>query len=179
MLEMGHPPLQIAVIGAAVCDEGVARLAYEVGREIARRGAVLVCGGGRGVMAAAAAGAHAEGGLAVGILPGADRDESPPAPDLDVAIFTGIGQARNQAIVLSAAAVIGVAGGWGTLTEIGLALKHGVPVTLLESWALERPDGRPEPLRARAETPAEAVEAALAAARAAGRAPAGARGGER
>ncbi len=167
MREMANPPLQIGVIGAAVCDESVERLAYEVGREIARRGAVLVCGGGRGVMAAAAAGAHAEGGLAVGILPGRDRAESPPAPDLDVAIFTGIGQARNQAIVLSAAAVIGIAGGWGTLSEIGLALKHGIPVTLLESWALERPDRRPEPLLGSAATPAEAVEAALAAAGAA------------
>ncbi len=170
MPKMGPWPLQIAVIGAAVCDESVERLAHEVGREIARRGAILVCGGGSGVMAAAAAGTRAEGGLAVGILPGRDREESPPAPDLDVAIFTGIGQARNQAIVLSAAAVIGIAGGWGTLTEIGLALKHGIPVTLLESWALERPDRRPEPLMGRASTPAEAVEAALAAARAAGRA---------
>lgn len=161
--------LQLAVVGAARCDERLAGLAREVGAEVARAGAVLVTGGRGGVMAAASEGARAAGGLTVGILPGAGAEASPPNPAVEVAVFTGIGQARNQVLVLSAAAVIAIGGGWGTLSEIALALKHGVPVVVLESWWPERPDGAAEPLLARAGTPGEAVAAALAAAREHGR----------
>jgi len=154
---------QIAVIGAASCDERRGREAREVGREIGRAGAILLCGGGGGVMAEAAAGARTEGGLTIGILPGRDAASSPPNPDIEVAVYTGIGQARNQVLVLSAGAVVGVGGGWGTLSEIGLALKHGIPVTLLGSWDLERPDGVAEPLLRRASSAREAVETALRA----------------
>ncbi len=114
-------------------------------------------------MAAVARGARETGGQTVGILPGADAIESPPNPHIELPIFTGMGQARNQVLVLSAEVVIGVGGGWGTLTEIGLALKHRIPVVLLESWRLERPDGRAEPLLQRAESARQAVELALAA----------------
>lgn len=157
--------LQIAVVGGAGDDPETGAAAYEVGRRLARAGATLVCGGGGGVMAAASRGARDEGALVVGVLPGASGAESPPNEAVEVAVFTGTGQARNLAVVLSAAAVIAVGGGWGTLSEIALALKHRVPVVTLGSWRLERPDGRPEPLLAAAATPAEAVERALAAAR--------------
>lgn len=157
-------PLQIAVIGGASCTPQQEKLAFEVGSEIARRGAVLLCGGRGGVMEAAARGAREAGGRTVGILPGESPETSPPNPHIELAIHTGIGQARNQVLVLSARGVVGVGGSWGTLTEIGLALKHRIPVVLLESWQLEPPDGRPEPLLMSAQTPTEAVELVVAAA---------------
>ena len=168
---MRNPELCLAVIGAADCDDRLGALAFEVGREIAARGAVLVCGGRGGVMAEAARGAIAGGGRTVGILPGRDAAQSRPSPFLDLAIYTGLGQARNQVVVLTAAAAIAIGGGWGTLSEIGLALKHGVPVVLLDSWTLDRPDGRPEPGLLGADSPSTAVERALEAAIAAGRTP--------
>ena len=154
---------RIGVIGSGACGERCRRLAFETGREIGRR-AVLLCGGRGGVMAAAAEGARSVGGMTVGILPGASAAESPPNPHIQLPIYTGIGQARNQVIVLSANAVVAVCGGWGTLNEIAIAAKHGVPVVRLESWRLEPPPGvDPGPLL-EAGTPAEAVRLALAAA---------------
>lgn len=168
---MAVEPLQLAVVGAAECDEALAGLAREVGRRAAGAGAVVITGGRGGVMAAASAGAREAGGLAVGILPGADASSSSPNSHLNAAVYTGMGQARNQIVVLSGAAVIAIGGGWGTLSEIALALKHRVPVITLESWTPKRPDGRREPGLARATSPAEAVERALEAARRAGRSP--------
>lgn len=153
--------LQLAVIGAGSCSAEIAELAHQVGFEIAQRGALLICGGGAGVMEAAARGARQNGGATLGILPGVSAAASPPNAFIDIPVFTGLGQARNQVIVLSADAVIGISGGWGTLTEIGLALKHGIPVVLLESWSLERPDGVAEPLLHTAASPKEAVELAI------------------
>ncbi len=156
--------MRIAVIGGATCDERRRRLAFQTGREIGRR-AVLLCGGRGGVMAAAAEGARSVGGLTVGILPGGGAAESPPNPHIQLPIYTGLGQARNQVIVLSAQAIVAVGGSWGTLTEIAMAMKHGVPVVCLESWRPERPDGVREDLLLQAATPAEAVGRAIAAAR--------------
>ena len=158
---MRSPRLSLAVIGGAVCTPEQGLLAHETGAEIARAGAVLLCGGRTGVMEAAARGAREAGGLTVGILPGECASSSPPNPYIELPIFTGVGQARNLVIVLSAAAVIGIGGSWGTLTEIGMALKHGRHVVLLDSWEPVRPDGRPEPRLHRARTAAEAVQTAL------------------
>lgn len=154
-------PLQIAVIGAGRCDDRLRELAWRTGEAIARSGAHLVCGGLGGVMAAASQGARAAGGLVVGILPGTDARTSPPNDAVDVAVYTGMGQARNLAVVLSGAAAIAVGGSWGTLSEIALAIKHGIPVVTLESWTLTPPDGRPEPRLREAATPDEAVALAL------------------
>lgn len=156
--------LQVAVVGAGRCAAATAAVAEAVGRELGDRGVCLVCGGRGGVMDAACRGVRAAGGIAVGILPGEDAAASPPNPSLDAVVFTGAGQARNLAVVLSAAAVIAVGGGWGTLSEIALAAKHGIPVVLLDSWGLEPPGGAPEPVLQRARDPAEAVRLALAAA---------------
>ena len=161
---MATPGPPIAVLGGAVCDERVGREAFEVGGRIARRGALLLCGGGGGVMAEAARGARGEGGRTVGVMPGADAAASPPNPHIELPIFTGLGQARNVVVVLSAAAAIAIGGEWGTLSEIALALKHRIPVVTLSSWRLARPDGRPEPLLQEARDPRQAVELALAAA---------------
>lgn len=131
--------LQIAVFGAGDCDEHVAELAFQVGRKLAAAGATLVCGGRGGVMAAACRGARSKGGQTVGILPGSSADDSQPNDDLTTVVYTGMGQARNLAVALSGKAAIALSGGWGTLSEMAMALKHGVPVVSLESW---RPDRR-------------------------------------
>ncbi|MCP3960013.1 MAG: TIGR00725 family protein [bacterium] len=151
----------MAVVGAAECDDRLRQAACAVGEGLARAGAHLICGGRGGVMAAASRGARAAGGLVTGILPGADAGESTPNDDLSLALFTGMGQARNLSVVLSGAAVIAVGGGWGTLSEIALALKHGIPVVTLESWSLSRPDGRNESLLRPADSPRRAVKLAL------------------
>jgi uncharacterized protein (TIGR00725 family) len=149
----------VAVIGSASCDPEVAALAREVGREIARRGAGLVCGGRDGVMRAACQGAKEEGGLTVGILPGVARGEANPY--VDVPVVTGLGEARNAIVVRTADTVIAVSGGYGTLSEIGLALKMGRPVVGLGTWEFCQ-SGQPVDAVVQADTPAQAVELALA-----------------
>jgi uncharacterized protein (TIGR00725 family) len=149
----------VAVIGSASCSQEVAAQAEAVGREIARRGAVLVCGGRGGVMEAACRGAKAEGGITVGILPGADRGEANRY--VDIAIATGMGEARNAIVVRTADAVVAVSGGYGTLSEIGLALKMGRPVVGLGTWELQQA-GQAVAAVVQATTPAQAVERALA-----------------
>ena len=144
--------LVIAVIGASDAPMTVCELAFELGREIARRGAVLINGGRTGVMESAAAGARKEGGHTIGILPGYDRRAA--NRHIEFAIATGIGEARNAVIVASADAVIALAGEGGTLAEIGFAKKFGKPIVALDSWP------EIEGLR-RAETPADAVALAL------------------
>jgi uncharacterized protein (TIGR00725 family) len=161
---MTVPARRLTVIGGAVCTDDQRHLALETGREVARAGAILLCGGRSGVMEAAAEGARSEGGATVGVMPGVGPADSPPNPYIDLPIYTGLGQARNQVLVLSGEAVIGIGGSWGTLTEIGLSIRHGIPVVLLESWGLEPPDKKAEPLLYRASNPVEAVETALRAA---------------
>jgi uncharacterized protein (TIGR00725 family) len=148
----------IAVVGAAQCSADEATLAETVGRELAKRGIGLVCGGGGGVMEAASRGAQAEGGLVVGILPGASPAEG--NPHLTVALATGLGHARNTLVVLGGEAVIAVGGGYGTLSEIALALKVGRRVIGLGTWEAARPDGSPAEI-VRAGSAVEAVEMAV------------------
>jgi uncharacterized protein (TIGR00725 family) len=151
-------PITIAVIGGGQCTRKEARLAEEVGRELARRGAVLVCGGLGGVMEAACRGAGAEGGTTIGILPGEDSHTA--NPHVQIPIATGLGYARNIAVVRSARAVIAVGGSYGTLSEIGYALQGGTPVIGLETWSLSR-NGRNDSSIIPAKSPAEAVDRAL------------------
>jgi uncharacterized protein (TIGR00725 family) len=104
---------------------------------VAERGGVLLCGGRGGVMEAAAEGARAAGGLTLGILPGISAKDSPPNPHIDLAIFTGLGEARNWINVCASDAIIAIGGGFGTLSEIALALKAQKPVVLIGSWRFE------------------------------------------
>lgn len=159
--ESERPRLQIAVVGGAESDKRLHRAAFTVGEALARVEVGLICGGRGGVMEAACRGALSAGGAAIGILPGADALETPPNDALSWAIFTGTGQARNLSVVLSSSAVIAIGGGWGTLSEIALALKHRVPVVILESWSLSRPDGAEDPLLTSASSPRQAVRKAL------------------
>ncbi|MFN2617527.1 MAG: TIGR00725 family protein [Thermoleophilaceae bacterium] len=111
------------------------RLAEEVGRRLAQAGAAVVSGGLGGVMEAACRGAREAGGTTVGILPGLDR--SAANPFVEVALPTGLGEARNALVVRAADALVAVGGGYGTLSEIALALKGGKPVIGLGSWEIE------------------------------------------
>ncbi|MHB0915809.1 MAG: TIGR00725 family protein [Thermoleophilia bacterium] len=158
---MGNHKRYIAVIGAGTSDEATAAAAEEVGRLIARAGAVLVCGGMGGVMEAACRGARSEGGVTLGILPGLGRGEANPY--LDYSVCTGVGHARNLAVAASGDAVIAVGGEFGTLSEIGLARKTGRPVVLLGSWSVSRNGESPAGVTVAA-SPESAVELALSGA---------------
>lgn len=148
----------VSVVGSGDASPEISELAYEVGRLLAQSGAVLVCGGLGGVMDDAAKGAKHAGGLTVGILPGSSRKGA--SSFLDVVLPTGIGQARNALVALAGDAVIAIGGGFGTLSEIGFALKAGKPVVGLRTWELYR-EGREEPHIVKATRPDEAVAKAL------------------
>ena len=148
----------IAVIGGSECSAQEAHLAEEVGREIARQGAILVCGGLGGVMTAACRGASSEGGMTIGILPGNSRQTA--NPHVQIPIVTNLGDARNVIVVKSAQAVIAIDGSYGTLSEIGHALRSGIPVIGLNTWSLSL-DGQADNSIITAESPAEAVSKAF------------------
>jgi uncharacterized protein (TIGR00725 family) len=132
---------------------------------MARRGCVLLCGGRGGIMERAAAGAKDGGGRTVGVLPGRSARESPPNESIELPLFTGLGQARNLVLVLSSQAIIAIDGGWGTLSEIAHAIKHGVPVVLLESWEALHAEAENEALIDLATESGQAVDLAMTAAR--------------
>jgi uncharacterized protein (TIGR00725 family) len=152
--------VQVAVCGPGDCTAAEAARAHEVGRLLADRGAVVICGGGSGVMGAVAAGARSAGGIVVGIRPTATRADA--SPDLTVTIATGMGEARNAIIVASADAVIVVGGSWGTLSEVALARRRDVPVISLGGWWIQDGGGRPVGGIRYVASPEEAVRAALA-----------------
>jgi uncharacterized protein (TIGR00725 family) len=159
----GPDALYIAVVGGGGdLDETERDRAEAVGRAVAEAGAVLVCGGLDGVMEAACRGAHDGGGLTVGILPGRHRAEA--NPHVDIAIPTGLGEARNALVVRAADAVVAVAGEYGTLSEMALALRAGIPVVGLDTWELGRA-GVADHAIVRATDPAHAVEQAVTLAR--------------
>lgn len=122
----------IGVIGASEASEKGKEVARQVGREIARAGAVMVCGGLGGVMEAAARGCAEEGGEVLGLLPG--PDPAAANPWVTIAVPTNIGYARNIVITHTAAALIAVEGEYGTLSEVAIGLKLGRPVLALDSW---------------------------------------------
>ncbi len=149
---------QVAVIGGGQASSRETKLAEEVGRLLARRGVILVCGGLGGVMEAVCRGASAEGGLTIGILPGESRRGANRY--VQIPIVTGIGYARNVAVVKSAQAVIAIGGSYGTLSEIGHALQSGIPVVGLETWTLSK-NGKTNNSVIPVSSAAEAVDTAL------------------
>src|SRR5436190_18560691 len=134
----------VAVVGPSEASPDEIAAAEGVGAELAGRGAVVVCGGLGGVMEAACRGAKGAGGTTVGILPGADRAAANAF--VDVALPTGLGEARNALVVRAADVLIAVGGAYGTLSEIALALKAGKRVVGLRSWDIDgvEPAGSPE-----------------------------------
>ena len=118
--------VRIGVIGPGECTEREGAIAYEVGQVLARREAIVVTGGLGGVMREASRGAADGGGLVLGILPG--RDATGANEYVTVAVPTGLGEARNALVVRASQAIVAVGGSWGTLSEIALAMRTGVPV---------------------------------------------------
>jgi uncharacterized protein (TIGR00725 family) len=156
---MSQRKLIIAVIGAREPSPEDAGLAEEVGREIARQDAALICGGLGGTMEAACRGAASEGGITIGVLPGDDPDAA--NPHVQIPIATGIGYARNVVVVRSAKAVIAIGGSYGTLSEIAYALAANTPVIGLNTWSISR-DGKQDDSINYVQSPSEAVKKALA-----------------
>ena len=151
---------RIGVMGPADCSPEVYELARKVGFLIGREGAILISGGLSGVMEASAKGAREAGGITIGILPGNDAAEANHY--IDIPIVTDLGNARNVINVLTSQAIIAIHGAHGTLSEIALAMKCGVPVVGLQTWSLISPGGETPPMTP-ANSPEEAVEAALKA----------------
>jgi uncharacterized protein (TIGR00725 family) len=125
----------IAVIGAGTADEAILKIAEDVGRLIARRGAVLICGGLGGVMETASKGAKSAGGITVGILP--QNHTKDANPNIDIPIASGFGEGRNVIIARTADAIIAVGGEYGTLSEIAFGLKMGKPVIGIGTWNIK------------------------------------------
>jgi len=143
--------IRIGVIGGARPDPEFRKIAYEVGRILAKKGAVLVCGGLTGVMEAAARGAKKEGGLSIGILPGSSTKETNPY--IDIAIATGMGFSRNHLVVMNSDALIAIDGEYGTLSEIAYGCVHKKKVVGIGTWNIEGVIP--------ADTPEQAVDSAL------------------
>jgi uncharacterized protein (TIGR00725 family) len=154
---------QIAVIGSGSCeqDSELAGLAEEIGRRLAEAGAVLVCGGLGGVMEAASRGASKGGGTVIGIVPSDSVENA--NPHCSHVVATGIGHARNLAVVASGEVVIAVGGEWGTLAEIGFARRLGRRVVTLRSWQARGEGAMADaPGVVAAQSPEQAVVTALA-----------------
>ncbi|MFC1940528.1 TIGR00725 family protein [Chloroflexota bacterium] len=148
----------IAVIGSGQPSAEEVKLAEEVGRELARHGAILVCGGLGGVMEAACRGASSGGGVTIGILPG--NSPNTANPYVHIPIVTNLGEARNVIVTKSARAVIAVGGSYGTLSEIALARQSNIPVIGLNTWSLSK-NGQADNSIIRVQNPTEAVSKAL------------------
>lgn len=146
----------IGVIGSSTCSSSVSEVAYIVGKEIARKNAIIICGGRGGVMEAACKGAKEEKGITIGVLPGNDKENANPY--IDIPIVTGMGEARNVIIARSSDAVIAIAGKYGTLSEIAFALRFDVPVVGIATWNINIPI-------LKAKNPKQAVGMALSAIR--------------
>ena len=148
----------VAVVGAGDATSALERVAEDVGRGLAERGAVLLCGGLSGVMEAACRGCRAGGGTSVGILPGDDRRAANEF--VDIVLATGMGEMRNALIVRAADVVVALGGEYGTLSEIAFALKIGRPVVGYDTWDLSK-QGPPRNGIVRATSADDAVAAAL------------------
>jgi uncharacterized protein (TIGR00725 family) len=148
----------VAVIGASKCTAQESKWAEEVGQELAKNGAAVICGGLTGVMEAVCRGANKAGGLTIGILPG-DTAEAANAY-VDIPVVTGLGYARNVIVVKSAQAAIAIGGSYGTLSEIAYACQRKIPIIGLNTWEMSR-NGNPDISIIRANTPKEAVALAL------------------
>lgn len=152
----------VGVAGASGAEPALLDQAEVLGRRLAEGGAIVVCGGGPGVMAAVCHGAQSAGGTTVGLLPGLDRAEG--NPHLTISIPTGLAQGRNLLLVRSSDALIAVGGGFGTLSEIALALRTSTPVIGLATWSLQLDDQQVDAFPV-AGDPDTAAQLALEAAR--------------
>ncbi|MBD3334406.1 MAG: TIGR00725 family protein [Candidatus Eisenbacteria bacterium] len=144
-------------MGGSDCPPDLYEETFRIARDLAAAGFAILCGGGSGVMEAAAHGAREAGGVTIGIMPGSNARESRPNAWIQIPIYTGLGDARNAVNVRSADIVVAVGGAYGTLSEIALALKIGKPVIGYRTWDLSDPPQGPPGAFRRAATPEEAV----------------------
>jgi uncharacterized protein (TIGR00725 family) len=135
----------LAVIGGAAANLDEQTVAERVGTTAAQCGWVVLTGGGSGVMSAASRGAVEAGGLTLAVLPTSRPEAGYPNPWVHLPVFTGAGNARNAFNVLSASLCVAIGGGAGTLSEVALAIKSGVPVWAWRSWTVESPAGESPP----------------------------------
>jgi uncharacterized protein (TIGR00725 family) len=147
----------ISVIGTSTASPLIYELAREAGRLLARAGCIVVCGGRGGVMEGVCRGASEAGGISVGLLPGEIREAN---PYVTIPLQTGLGEVRNFAVASAGEAVISIGGAFGTLSEIGFALRSGKPVIALNSWHVSEDGESPSPM-IEASTAEEAVRIAL------------------
>lgn len=131
----------VSVIGSSQCTSEIAQLAMRTGELLAKSGFGIVCGGGSGVMEAVCRGAAKVEGVTIGILPGDNPGSANPS--VQIPIPTGLGEARNAIVVRAGAAVLAIGGGYGTLSEIALALKWGKPVIGIRTWQAHDGEGKP------------------------------------
>ena len=151
----------IGVIGSTTAEPDILALAEEVGKEIARAGAAVVCGGLSGVMEAVCRGARKEGGLTIGIIPSDNKADANPF--VQIPIVTGMGMGRNVMLVKTADVLIAIGGEFGTLSEIAHSLNIGKKVIGLRTWKLEKAHTRPIPNLVEVDSPRRAVALALEA----------------
>lgn len=155
---MNQRPIIISVIGGSNAAQKDLDVAYEVGLELAKRGAIVLCGGLAGVMEAVCKGAKEGGGTTIGIMPGNTAGDANQY--VDIAIPTGLGYARNAIVASAGGAIIAIDGAYGTLSEIGHGLGDGTPIVGLNTWEFTI-DGKVDTTIDKAESPLEAVEKAL------------------
>jgi uncharacterized protein (TIGR00725 family) len=124
----------VGVVGSGSCDGVMTQIAEEMGERLAREAIAVLTGGRGGVMEAASRGAKKVGGLTIGILPGENREDANRY--VDIPIVTGLGEARNAIVARTSEVLVAIAGEYGTLSEIALALKMGRPVIGLQTWSL-------------------------------------------
>jgi uncharacterized protein (TIGR00725 family) len=148
----------ISVIGTSTASPGLYELARETGRLLAERGCIVVCGGRGGVMEGVCRGVMEAGGISVGLLPATLSEAN---PYVSIPLVTGLGEARNVAVVSAGQAVISIGGAYGTLSELGFAMRQGKRVVGLNTWRIEDENGERPAALVRVSTPLEAVTAAL------------------
>jgi uncharacterized protein (TIGR00725 family) len=147
----------ISVVGTSTASPEIYELARETGRLLAERGCIVVCGGGGGVMEGVCRGASEAGGISVGLLPNTLSEAN---PYVSIPLVTGLGEVRNVAVVSAGQAVISIGGAYGTLSELGFAMRQGKRVVGLNTWRIEDENGKPAALVC-VSTPLDAVTAAL------------------
>ena len=155
--------MRVSVIGGQEAQGEALRTAFEVGRELGRRGHVLICGGRGGVMREACRGAKESGGLTIGILPGEDTSDANEF--VDVPLPSGVGFARNVMVARAGEGVIAIGGNYGTLSELAFALISGRPIVGLETWELRDAMGQEPPIERFTDAAAavDAIERAILA----------------
>jgi uncharacterized protein (TIGR00725 family) len=147
----------VSVIGTSTASPELYQMARETGRLLAERGCIVVCGGRGGVMEGVCLGVAEGGGVSVGLLP---TSLSEANPYVSIPLVTGLGEVRNVAVVSAGQAVISIGGAYGTLSELGFAMRQGKPVVGLGTWQIRDEKGEPAAM-VRVSTPLEAVTAAL------------------